>query len=72
MEKIIYRLSYDPNYGYFKDSNSWLQVRQQLDQNELYLFREVWKLDDYDLNNPYKEKLAMIMETVFQLSAIKK
>lgn len=58
MNKIIYRLSTNPNYGYFKKSNSWLQVNEQLDTGELYLFREVWKLDDYDLNNPYREKIS--------------
>ena len=58
MKKIIYRLSYNPNYGYLNGFNTWYQVREQLDTNELYLFREVWRLSEYALENPFAEKLS--------------
>lgn len=57
MKKIIYRISDNPNWGYMKGSNTWYQVREQLDAKEHYLFREVWRLNEYDLCNMYQEKI---------------
>ena len=57
MRKIIYRLSDSADYGFQKGSNTWYRVRHQLDNNEHYLFREVWRLNEYDLDNMYEKKI---------------
>ena len=47
MQKVtIYRFSKNPRYENTYDSSSWFEVNEQLDDNEFYLFREVWKLDE--------------------------
>lgn len=43
---IIYRFSKNPSYANAYDNNSWFEVNERLDDDEFYLFREVWKLDD--------------------------
>ena len=49
MQKVtIYRFSTSPRYENTYDNNSWLEVNKQLDDDEFYLFREVWKLDNAD------------------------
>ena len=47
MQKItIYRFSKNPRYENAYDNQSWFEVNEQLDDDEFYLFREVWKIDD--------------------------
>ena len=51
MEKVtIYRFSknprYENTYDNTSDNHSWFEVNKQLGDDEFYLFREVWKLDD--------------------------
>lgn len=47
MQKVtIYRFSKNPRYDNTYDNNSWFEVNEQLDDDEFYLFREVWKLDE--------------------------
>ena len=47
MQKItIYRFSKNRRYENTYDNNSWFKVNEQLDDDEFYLFREVWELDD--------------------------
>ena len=47
MQKVtIYRFSKNSRYENTDDSNSWYEVNKQLDDDEFYLFREVWELDD--------------------------
>lgn len=47
MEKVtIYRFAKNPRYENTYDNNSWFEVNEQLDDDEFYLFREVWKLDE--------------------------
>lgn len=47
MQKItIYRFSRNPRYENAYDSNSWFEANEQLDDDEFYLFKEVWKLDN--------------------------
>ena len=47
MNKVtIYRFSKNPRYENTYDNNSWFEVNERLDDDEFYLFREVWKLDD--------------------------
>ena len=47
MQKVtIYRFSKNPRYENTYDSSSWFEVNEQLDNDEFYLFREVWKLDE--------------------------
>jgi hypothetical protein len=44
---IIYRFSKSPRYENTYDSSTWYEVNKQLDDDdEFYLFREVWELDD--------------------------
>ena len=45
MQKVtIYRFSKNPRYENTYDNNSWFEVNEQLDDDEFYLFREVWEL----------------------------
>ena len=47
MEKVtIYRFAKNPRYEDTYESNSWFEVNEQVDDDEFYLFREVWKIDD--------------------------
>ena len=47
MKKVtIYRFSKNPLYENIYDNKSWFEVNEQLDDDEFYLFREVWKLDN--------------------------
>lgn len=48
MKKVtIYRFSKNSRYENTYDSSSWYEVTEQLDDDdEFYLFREVWELDD--------------------------
>ena len=47
MKKVtIYRVSTSPRYENTYDNKSWLEVNKKLDDDEFYLFREVWKLDN--------------------------
>lgn len=47
MQKVtIYRFSKNPRYENTYDSSSWFEVNEQLDNDEFYLFREVWKLNE--------------------------
>lgn len=47
MQKVtIYRFSKNPRYANAYDNNSWFEVNERLGDDEFYLFREVWKLDD--------------------------
>lgn len=47
MQKVtIYRFSKNPRYTNTCDNNSWFKVNGRLDDDEFYLFREVWKLDN--------------------------
>lgn len=47
MQKVtIYRFSKNPRYANAYDSSSWFEVNERLDDDEFYLFREVWKLDN--------------------------
>lgn len=58
MKKIIYRIALNPRYGYdVEGSNVFYEVNTSLNENEYYLFREVWRLNDYDLNNMYQDKI---------------
>lgn len=44
---IIYRFSKNSRYENMDDNSSWFEVNKQLDtDDEFYLFREVWELDD--------------------------
>lgn len=43
---IIYRFSKNSRYENTYGNNSWFEVNEQLDDNEFYLFREVWKLNE--------------------------
>lgn len=47
MKKVtIYRFSENSRYEDTYNNNSWFEVNEQLDDDEFYLFREVWKVDD--------------------------
>lgn len=47
MQKVtIYTFSKNPRYENTYDNNSGVEVNEQLDDDEFYLFREVWQLDD--------------------------
>lgn len=47
MDKVtIYRFSKNPRYENTWDNQSWFEVNDRLNDDEFYLFREVWKLDD--------------------------
>ena len=47
MQKVtIYRFSKNPRYENTYDNKTWFEVNKQLGDDEFYLFREVWKLDD--------------------------
>lgn len=47
MQKVtIYRFSKNSRYENTYNNASWFEVNEQLDDDEFYLFREVWKLDD--------------------------
>ena len=47
MDKVtIYRFSKNPRYEDTYENNSWFEVNKQVDDDEFYLFREVWELDD--------------------------
>ena len=47
MNKVtIYRFSKNPLYENIYDNNSWFEVNERLNDDEFYLFREVWKIDD--------------------------
>lgn len=47
MNKVtIYRFSKDPRYENTYDSHSWFEANEPLDDDEFYLFREVWKIDN--------------------------
>ena len=48
MKKVtIYRFSKNSRYENMDDNSSWFEVNKQLDtDDEFYLFREVWELDD--------------------------
>ena len=55
MEKVtIYRFSKNPRYENTYDNQSWFEVNEQLDDDEFYLFREVWKID----NNGYYQNMV--------------
>lgn len=70
MKKIIYRLSDHSDYAY--GENSWLQVRDELDNNEHYLFKEVWKLNEYAIDNPYGKKVEENFVKIVNTDWIKK
>lgn len=48
MQKVtIYRFSKNPRWENTYDNHSWFEVNEPLyDDDEFYLFREVWKLDN--------------------------
>ena len=43
---IIYRFSKNPRYESAREDGSWFEVTEQLDGDEFYLFKEVWKIND--------------------------
>lgn len=46
MEKVtIYRFAKNPRYENTYDNRTWFEVTEPVDDDEFYLFREVWKLD---------------------------